>query len=132
MGRSLFPASQVASMTIASVSVTPKGDITYAAEQTVRTPIADAHTINRKMQIMHKPGLLTLTLVTDNSNSEWQSILNAENVPISISFLSGRNIQIPAATAFSEDGISQNTTQGESSEFSFQFSTSIDNGPPQP
>lgn len=132
MGRSTFPASQVASMTVAGISVTPKGDITLLPNQVRKASIEDAHTSKRKLQLMHVAGTLTVTLVTDNSDAEWQQIIDATDAPISISMLSGRQIEIPAADSVNDDGVSQNTTQGESSELTFQFDSVVDSGPPQP
>lgn len=132
MGRSTFPASQVAAMTVAGIAVTPKGDITLRPNQVRKTAIADAHTSKRKLQMMHVPGTLRVTLVTDNSDSEWQQVIQATEAPISISFLSGRQIEIPAADAVHDEGVSQNTTQGESNEVTFQFDSVVDSGPPQP
>ena len=132
MGLSKLPASQVSSFVIGQITVTPKGDITIKANQIARKPLSDAHTSKRKLMATHVPGTLTCTILTDLEDDQWRQVIEAEDAPISIRMLSGRTIEIPAADNVTDGGVSGNTTQGESSEMTFQFDAIVDGGPPQP
>lgn len=127
MSRFTNPSSQTASVVfegpIGRRSLTASGDLSVDGSQSIRTPIADAHTPIPRHQLRHKFGMFRMTALLDQDLSWLDAV---EDASATLTFLNGRIVRCTGVTFATEEGVQENTTQGTTNELSFTFVTSDD------
>lgn len=130
MGSSLLPASDIQTFTVAGFAFTVTGDVTIREPQVVYTNLDDAQTLTVKARAQRVPGMLQVTVLTDNGPAA-QRALRQPGLPIEIACVSNRRVQIgDALLTQGSDGLMQTITTGETNELTFTFSRFADSGPP--